>query len=503
MFAFMKYRFHRCVDRLELLVGLGWLSLLCVALWPSAALASDFPALDEAIAGAFVAELAPVFDFDGNSCLPSAGISRSGQRNGGLKNTGDITGQCRSSNFLETSNTIHRFSCASVGEDLYCAHVYGLYFEKDGTVINSTGHRHDWEMAIVWTKNGDITHGSVSEHGGFNTKQYADLPLENGHMKVVYHKESIFGGGTHAFRFGGQSEVAENPYHEWVTPAITGWFEFEGDTLSNEEMRTLMNGFSYGSANMPARDDYFLSKVNQYRPSGYPEFDLADPMPGPQAYVTADDDPVTGPIVVEDGTMIQFDTTAHDPDGLGYPIFAWAGNDTPFSYLWNLDGAAVPHGWWLFTPSPPVTFDLPAGEATRTYDLSVSVWDTTGESTTVPITVTATQAPEVAVNANGEPVTGPIAVGSGTTIQFETIASDEDGLGYPIFAWMGNDGPVSYAWDFDGATVPDPLWYFAPSPPVTFTLEPGETFRTFEVSVGVWDALGIETVFPIQVDVTQ
>ncbi|MDJ0765495.1 MAG: NPP1 family protein [Myxococcota bacterium] len=123
--------------------------------------ATDFPRLDQAIPGNDVSKLAPVFDFDGDGCLPSAGISRGGEKNPGLKTSGDITGECRASRFLDTSNTLHRSSCTIKNGSRYCGHFYALYFEKDQTVLYG-GHRHDWEHAAIWTKNGVITHGSVS-----------------------------------------------------------------------------------------------------------------------------------------------------------------------------------------------------------------------------------------------------------------------------------------------------------------------------------------------------
>jgi hypothetical protein len=223
----------------------------------------------------------------------------------------------------------------------------------------------------------------------------------------------------------------------------------------------------------------------------------------PIVSVTADGNPVNGPLVVADGTTIQFSASATDGDGLGFPVFAWLGNYIPVSYIWSLDGASVPGSLWSFHSSPPVTFDLPSGVATRVYDVTVGVWDTTGENTVFPITVTTTEPPDVSVTADGVPITGPIAITSGTTVQFFATSSDEDGLGYPIFAWLGNNSLVAHLWYLDGGTVPGALWPFHHAPPVTFTLDPGETSRTFNVNLNVYDTLGIATQVPIQVDVTQ
>lgn len=215
----------------------------------------------------------PVFDFDGDGCLPSAGISRSGQQNSGLKTSGLITGDCRSSNFLDSSNTLHRYACVDSNAAHYCGHFYSLYFEKD-QVINyfGGGHRHDWEYAAIWTVDGTVTHGSYSAHGNLNTKKASELPFEDSHLKIVYHKD---GASTHAMRFAKSNESAENPYNAFVTPAITSWYELQGDGLSNIEMRNRLNRYDYGSGTIPLKDSQFLDRLNQFKPSGFPTFTLS------------------------------------------------------------------------------------------------------------------------------------------------------------------------------------------------------------------------------------
>jgi hypothetical protein len=240
--------------------------------------ASNFPKLDEAIPESFVSTLAPVFDFDGDSCYPSAGISRSGERNSGLKASGSITGECRKSNFLNYSNTLHRYACVNKNSSKYCGHFYALYFLKDDVIsgvdisgIPHTEHRHDWEYAAIWTKNGMITHGGVSSHGKLQNRSFSSLPLENGHMKVVYHKDDI---RTHAMRFAGSRERAENSYRRFVTPTLISWYSL------NHRMRTLLNSFDYGSASIPLKDGKFLYNLNKFKPSNYPTFqdkDLVNP----------------------------------------------------------------------------------------------------------------------------------------------------------------------------------------------------------------------------------
>ena len=241
----------------------------------SSAQAEDFPALYRAVPHGYVINgTQPVFDFDADGCLPGTGISRSGKKNGGLQTSGKITGNCRASNFLDTSNTFHRYACAYSNGSTYCGHFYALYFEKD-QVANYVGggHRHDWEVAAVWTRDGRVTHGSYSAHGDLFTRSASELEFEGTHLKIVYHKE---GPLTHAFRFAKRDERAENPYGRFVTPTIVSWYEMYGDGLSNIQMRNLLNNFDYGSASIPFKDSKIYRALNDNRPNGFPSFSFGD-----------------------------------------------------------------------------------------------------------------------------------------------------------------------------------------------------------------------------------
>lgn len=232
--------------------------------------ADNFTALDQAYpANVDISSLYPVFDFDTDGCLPSAGISRTGVQNGGLSPSGSITGGCRSSTFLSTSNTLHRYACVTSSSNTYCGHFFALYFLKDQTTSVGGGHRHDWEYAAVWTTNGVITHGGYSAHGDLSNSAAAEIPFENGHLKFVYHKD---GASTHAFRFAKSDETAENPYGVFVTPTIISWHTMTGDTVDNATLRSNLNSYDYGSAVVPLKDSTFLDNLNTYKPSGYPTF---------------------------------------------------------------------------------------------------------------------------------------------------------------------------------------------------------------------------------------
>jgi hypothetical protein len=241
------------------------------------AYAEDFPRLDKAVpANGIITSKAnqPAIDYDSDSCLPSAGISRDGDKNGGLSASGSITGGCRTSNFNMSSNTLHRYACTDSGGDEFCAHFFALYFEKDQATWFGGGHRHDWEYVALWTKNGDKTHASYSAHGDLYTEEVAGLDkTDNGRIKFVYHKDGVL---THAMRFASSGEVAENPYGDFFAPVVISWYELAGDSLANAEMRSLLNSYDYGSASIPLKDSKFLSNINEFLPSGYPTFTTAD-----------------------------------------------------------------------------------------------------------------------------------------------------------------------------------------------------------------------------------
>jgi hypothetical protein len=239
------------------------------------AYANDFAKLDQALPSAVdAASIAPVFDFDTDSCLSSAGISRDGEKNGGLKPSGGLTSGCRNSDFLTTSNTYHRYACTTSGSDQYCGHFFALYFLKDQILDGiQSGHRHDWEHVAIWTKNGNVTHGSYSAHGSLTTKTISELDTDGNHIKFVYHKDGIL---THAMRFSKTAETAENPYGYFVIPDIVSWYTMYGDSADNETLIDNLNTYDYGSANVPMKDSNFLTNLNEGKPDSYPTFTSDD-----------------------------------------------------------------------------------------------------------------------------------------------------------------------------------------------------------------------------------
>jgi hypothetical protein len=467
MLTFDHARLRRRADRLVKFVSLGCLLLLCVVLWPSAAAAEEFLALDEALpdpAIVDVAAIAPVFAFAHDGCFPAAPISRTGEENGGLREDRKDLHKCRSSNFMETSNTMHRYTCEDVDGDLFCAHVFGLYFEMDVCAAPGgglCGHRHDWERAIIWTKNGEITHGSTTAHGDVYTGPYDSLPFVRdnlndpngtGHMMVKY---ADGGGGTASFRPARDSEVLDTSADAWVTPPIASWYEFTGDLVSNYRMRELMNSHRWGGTNCGVCDDEILGKINGNLPEGYPEFAL----PAPDVSVVAWGVPFVEAPVLPQGTQMIF-----------------APSDAP---LTEEDVA------WEFQN------DFQLGDWHRRHYGS-DVW---------PLEYVWPQEED---GENRQYVAGDellqLVVAAGATIEFHVNATDPVGIGYPIFESEGNLEPISFLWEFDGATVPAPSSKHADRVPVTFDLPPGVTLGHYNMTVTAFNSHG-EPSTPLEVQV--
>jgi hypothetical protein len=225
-------------------------------------------------------KLAVVFDFDTDSCYPSLAVSAKGEMNGGLKPTGDVVGECREKEQLENSNTYYRKASITKDGVEYSVHMYALYFKKDQWASVSpigAGHRHEWEFALVWAKNGEITHASTSAHGKVSTEEKAKLNFDDGKgnsVKVVYHKDGV---GTHCFRFAKEDEKgddkAENELKHWITPTLVDWDTMKSDAVSNDELRKKFNEHNFGDANCSFNDNNFPNEIAKNPPKGYPTAD--------------------------------------------------------------------------------------------------------------------------------------------------------------------------------------------------------------------------------------
>jgi hypothetical protein len=221
--------------------------------------------------------IAVVFDFDTDSAYPSPAISKTGEINGGLKATGGITGDCRSPDQLDNSNAYYRKASITKNGVEYSVHMYALYFMKDQwahvnpfSFVGQAGHRHDWEYALVWTKDGKITHASCSAHGELTTRAKDELHFDEGKgdaVKVVYHKDHV---ATHSFRFADPGERAENDQREFLTPTIVDWLTMEGRGVGNAKLREMLNTSGFGEAVCPVNDNNFGKEIAKNPPAEYP-----------------------------------------------------------------------------------------------------------------------------------------------------------------------------------------------------------------------------------------
>ncbi|MDX3572810.1 NPP1 family protein [Streptomyces sp. ID05-47C] len=206
----------------------------------------------------FQKQFQPVFDYDTDGCLPVAAIDINGNLNGGLDDSGSVTGQCRSGH-LGNANTYSRAKC----NNGWCAIVYTLYFEKDMSCADCTvtSHRHDWEAAVIWIRQGASTpsYASVSHHGDYTTSNFSDVAKDGVRLKVVYHKD---GASTHVFRFAGSGEVAEAwGDGGWDFPALVTWGRM-GTGNNGVDLQSRLQNATWGNANFPLKDGRFNNELN-------------------------------------------------------------------------------------------------------------------------------------------------------------------------------------------------------------------------------------------------
>ena len=101
--------------------------------------------------------------------------------------------------------------------------------------------------------------------------------------------------------------------------------------------------------------------------------------------------------------------------------------------------------------------------------------------------------PSLFVQVEGVRTAGPFDVPGGIPIRLRAVASDPDGLGFPLFSAFGSSQPITYVWTFGGATTTDPGAALSDSPTVTFPLGASQSDRSYTVTVTAFDALGAQT----------
>jgi hypothetical protein len=239
---------------------------------------SDLVGLPKAVS-TDVEKWAAVFDFDTDSCYPSPAVSPEGTMSGGLEPTGSVTGGCRNPAQLSAANTYCRTASTTSQGVTYRVYMYALYFLKDESSPGE-GHRHDWEYALVWTRNNVLTHASFSAHGEVVTHARQELYFDNdkpSSAKMVYHKS---GASTHALRPAKPNEQAINETRRWITPTPVEWQLMKGRdaiegpvpvvAVSNSQLRGQFNTYNFGKANCPFNDPNFPKEVAKNPPDGYP-----------------------------------------------------------------------------------------------------------------------------------------------------------------------------------------------------------------------------------------
>ncbi|MER6128757.1 NPP1 family protein [Streptomyces sp. NPDC001795] len=244
---------------------MGSVTALTVGVAGSASAGPNLTNLPES-ATSFQKSFQPYFDYDNDGCFPAAAIDMWGNLNGGLRPTGSLGGGCRTDH-LGNANTYSRAKC----NNGWCGIIYTLYFEKD-EASPGIGHRHDWECAVVWVKQGASkpSYLSASRHGGFSTHPVNEVPMDStgAHVEIVYHKD---GASTHAFRFAKWGETPEAWGNGgWDHPALVSWDHYPASKDPSKNLQTIMNNSSWGNANFPLQDAKFDDHLNKAKPSGIP-----------------------------------------------------------------------------------------------------------------------------------------------------------------------------------------------------------------------------------------
>ncbi|HST84199.1 MAG TPA: NPP1 family protein [Kineosporiaceae bacterium] len=201
----------------------------------------------------------PALDYDTDGCYSSPAIGPDGTLNGGLKNSGSVSGGCHDNSDLDNTNAYSRSKC----NNGWCAYMYGSYFEKDQAVggVDCCGHRHDWEHIVVWVNNDQVQYVSRSIHGSYTTYARSAVAFEGTHPKMVYHKD---GASTHQFRLAGFTEVPENGYGTWQYPTLVGWDNYPPG------VRDKLTSANFGSANLALKNGNFEADLAKALPSGIP-----------------------------------------------------------------------------------------------------------------------------------------------------------------------------------------------------------------------------------------
>lgn len=160
-----------------------------------------------------------------------------------IEDPGDA-GPCRQQSYLDGNNVYVR----SRTNNGWTAMLYGYYFETDVKAV-CAGHRHDWEHVVVWLEGEEIRYVAASAHGDYNVRPIDEVLQDNGHPKIVYHKD---GSSTHCMRFAKEDDdnPVENHNDEWFYGDIVDYYGFP-----TNEVRDAMMDNDWGSGKIDFADD--------------------------------------------------------------------------------------------------------------------------------------------------------------------------------------------------------------------------------------------------------
>lgn len=178
-----------------------------------------------------------------NGCHPYPAVNSAGDTSGGLKPTGAPSGSGYGSQVYGRSTWYNGV----------WAIMYSWYFPKD---LPSTGlgHRHDWEHVVVWINNPDVEIPTIlgvspSAHSGYSKYTPPSAATIDGTSAKVNY----------------QSHWPIN--HALDSTSESGDFQdlLVWDQLT-DAARTALQDTDFGDANVPMKNDNFLTKLGNAWP---------------------------------------------------------------------------------------------------------------------------------------------------------------------------------------------------------------------------------------------
>ncbi|KAG6018520.1 hypothetical protein E4U41_003827 [Claviceps citrina] len=221
----------------------------------------------------------PVLDYTHKSCYNVPAIGADGKVAEGLDASwhSNVSGGCRDKEHLKNQNVYVRSRC----NNGYCAYMYEHYFEKDVGLQHvggvASGHRHEWENAVVLVKRGERLPRLVaaSRHDGYHARETWSPPkhaskavrYQASHAKLVYDKEGM---GTHYIRFAKrEDDEIKNDSGHWVKGALVDWDRFPSKDLRDQ----MVKAFKGTGTEPKISDEHFGHYLHKAIGKKFPEFD--------------------------------------------------------------------------------------------------------------------------------------------------------------------------------------------------------------------------------------